>query len=608
MRMVRAKSLAIALSLLLSGTYGAPSYGLAASKHTASDTDSTKQEAKTKPATNNAVSDTKLKKPGREQANAETDVMLNALTDEMKRSMSSLKYEQHALPYFVSYWVKEIDETTITSNLGSQADVDYSRNRCLLPTVRIGNYDLDSMTNGTNDQRAVTQIPVDDDYTAIRKAIWLATDKTYKFSIRTFEWKKAYLKSVHIPDRLPDMVKVDHPSVSIEPKRQLTLDESRWRGEIQKLSGLFKKYPTIQASKITLSARMVTNWFVNSEGTRLRYSSPIYTIRFMASGQASDGMRMVDYDAIAARKESDLPSYEELEAKVESFAERTAGMIAAPQSKEYAGPVLLKGQAAAEFFSQLLAPALGLAEEYVGNENWHNPLKNVVGRRVLPEHMSITDDPARKDFNGKSLIGGYDFDDEGVPAEKVDLIVNGKLKDFCQSRLPTHHSKRSNGHSMGGHGVFTILEVSTDTPASQSELEEKIAALAREAGLDYILVIEKIHDDYQMGECPSLENTTRRFYTPSYASRPSDPTVAYRLYLDGRKEYVRGLEFNSVNLRTFRDIQAVGSDTAPYVVEPNDYTARHLIVPSILVGELDFRIKKPEHSTLPDVPSPLLQK
>jgi len=319
-------------------------------------------------------------------------------------------------------------------------------------------------------------------------------------------------------------------------------------------------------------------------------------------------MRIVDYDVVAAKNEDALPSYSELEDKIKSFAERTANVIAAPKSKEYAGPVLLKGQAAAEFFSQILAPTLGLAEEYIGNENWHNPLKNVVGRRVLPEHMSISDDPAKKEYKGTSLIGGYEFDDEGVPAEKVDLIVDGKLKDFCQSRLPTHHSKRSNGHSMGGHGVFSILEVSTNKPASESDFKEKCAALAKEAGLDYVLVIEKINDDYQMDECPSLDNTSRKYDTPSYTSRPSDPTVAYRQYLDGRKEYVRGLEFNSVNLRSFRDIQAVGSDPAPYVVEPNDYTARHLIIPSVLVGELDFRIKKPEHATLPDVPSPLLEK
>jgi Predicted Zn-dependent proteases and their inactivated homologs len=566
-------SVAIALSLLLGSAYGAPSQG---------------------------------REP--ESQRQDTDVMLNALTDEMKRSISSLKYEQHQLPYFVSYWAKELDETTITSNLGSEADVDYTRNRCLLPTVRIGDYDLDSTMNGTSDQRAVTQIPLDDDYTAIRKAVWMATDKTYKFSIRTFEWKKAYLRSVHIPDRLPDMVKVDHPSVSVAPKLELKLDESRWRGEVQKLSALFKQYPTIQSSKVTVDARMVTNWFVNSEGTRLRYSTPVYAVRYFASGQASDGMRISDYDVVASRSESDLPTYSEFEAKIKSFAERTTKMIAAPLSKEYAGPVLLKGQAAAEFFSQVLGPTMGLAEEYIGNENWHNPLKNVVGRRVLPEYMSISDDPTKKEFDGKSLIGGYEFDDEGVPAEKVELIVDGKLKDFCQSRLPTHHSKRSNGHSMGGHGVFSILEVTTNKPASESEFKDKIASLAKEAGLDYVLVIEKLNDDYQMGECPSLENTTRRFDTPSYTARPSDPTVVYRQYLDGRKEYVRGLEFNSVNLRSFRDIQAVGSDSAPYVVEPNDYTARHLITPSFLMGELDFRIKKPEHATLPDVASPLVEK
>ncbi|MBK9145986.1 MAG: hypothetical protein IPM23_26240 [Candidatus Melainabacteria bacterium] len=73
---------------------------------------------------------------------------------------------------------------------------------------------------------------------------------------------------------------------------------------------------------------------------------------------------------------------------------------------------------------------------------------------------------------------------------------------------------------------------------------------------------------------------------------------------DGRKELLRGLEFNYVSLRTFRDIQAVGDDAAPFIIEP-DGRARHLITPSYLIGELDLRPVKPEHSTLPVVPSPV---
>ena len=69
---------------------------------------------------------------------------------------------------------------------------------------------------------------------------------------------------------------------------------------------------------------------------------------------------------------------------------------------------------------------------------------------------------------------------------------------------------------------------------------------------------------------------------------------------------MRGLEFRFVSLRAFKDIQAVMDDAAAYLVEPNDYVPRHLITPSYLVGELELSPVKPEYSTPPTLPSPLL--
>ena len=39
--------------------------------------------------------------------------------------------------------------------------------------------------------------------------------------------------------------------------------------------------------------------------------------------------------------------------------------------------------------------------------------------RVLPAFLSVEDDPTLKTFAGKTLIGSYDADDEGVRAVKV---------------------------------------------------------------------------------------------------------------------------------------------------------------------------------------------
>ncbi len=207
-------------------------------------------------------------------------------------------------------------------------------------------------------------------------------------------------------------------------------------------------------------------------------------------------------------------------------------------------------------------------------------------------------------------MGAYKIDDEGVPAQRIDLVQNGLLKAFCQSRIPTRHFNRSNGHSLGGHGVYSILSVSASETASPEQIFAKAKEMGSDAGLDYVLVISRMQNDYEMREYPSSDHLDERPYSkPSHSTRPTDPLSVYKLYLnDGHRELVRGLEFAYVSLRTFRDVQAVGNDPRPYIVEPSDYWTRSLITPSYLIGELELRQVAPEHSTPPILTSPLQEQ
>lgn len=536
---------------------------------------------------------------------AEKDVLFDALIDEMKRTKDELKFESHPNPYFVSYHVKQVDEIELSSVLGSRADLFRKSSRVVYPDIRIGDYNLDSSNPLTKVAKTYEELPLGNDYKALRRSLWKSSDHDYKFAIRTLEWKKAYLSNNNVPDRLPDLAKQE-PVVALNEIKELTLDEAKWRKNIQALSNLFKDYPQLQKSKVMLVARVVSTWYVNSEGSKVRDSIPKLALRMYAQTQARDGMKISNYDVVAVRNEAQMPSLDELKSKVNKFATQLSALSKAKKAKDYCGPVLFRGQAAASFFSQVMAPNLGFAEDYVGSEKFRNPLKNTVGRKLFPPYMSVSDNPRAVSFKGIPLVGGYNFDDQGVPAEKVTLIENGRLKAFCRSRIPTRAANGSNGHSFGGHGITNIVEIASSKTVSPKEMNGKIKAAAKDAGLDHILVVEKLDDNYLFREIPSKKYKKIYYDTPSYSVRPSAPIVAYFLFVeDGRKEFLRGLEFNFVSLRAFRDIQAVGADAAPYMVEPSDYWARHIVAPSYLIGELDLRPVKPEHETPPIVPNPL---
>ena len=66
--------------------------------------------------------------------------------------------------------------------------------------------------------------------------------------------------------------------------------------------------------------------------------------------------------------------------------------------------------------------------------------------KVVPEWLSLIDDPTQQKFEGAALAGQYRVDDEGVPVERLVLVDKGVLKGFLLSREPVRKFNGSNGH------------------------------------------------------------------------------------------------------------------------------------------------------------------
>ena len=66
--------------------------------------------------------------------------------------------------------------------------------------------------------------------------------------------------------------------------------------------------------------------------------------------------------------------------------------------------------------------------------------------------MNVKDDPLLKTFDGHTLMGSYDVDDEGVPAESIDVVLSGKLLNYEIGREPIKDFPDSNGHGRAGLG------------------------------------------------------------------------------------------------------------------------------------------------------------
>ena len=559
------------------------------------------------------------------------DIVMQAMQDEMARSMQRLKLNGREGPYFASYTITQYNNFTSSASCGALTDSEHKCWRDLKVDVREGNYKLDSsnftappVAGQSGVSASVSSvITIDNDYDAIRHTLWLRTDAAYKAAIKNLEAKKTYLAQNNVLERPDDMSK-EKINIVINKPLPFDADNDRWQTTIKSLSAIFSQYPAIQHSLVGFSASGCNDWFVNSEGTHCREYQNQFLLTVMASLQADDGMQLADSRVFAGYTENELPTKETLEQTTKEMIANLISLKSAPLADEYRGPILLEGQASGEFFNQVLRPNLGHAQENLGSgiessqPARRNPLKDLYGRRILPEFISISDDPAAKDFKNQSLFGGYKIDDDGMPAQKVLLVDKGILKTFCTSRAPTLYTNHSNGHSVNGVGEANILFIDSTNQLSPAQLKAKLIELGKNEGLKSVMIARRLspYDAALFDPASLLAEVKSNVATGSIGginARP--PLLLYSVNVDdGKEQLVRGAQFSSLSLRVLRDIVCTGSDTKPYLGLQGLYAGSSglsyidLMSPSILISEIELRKPERETDKLPYLPNPYSEK
>jgi len=537
--------------------------------------------------------------------------------DEMTRSATGLHSGgDNSKPFFLGYTIKQTDEIEIVGTLGSITSDTAFNGRLITPDVRVGNYDLNNTNYAGSSATAAAvrdHMTVDDDYNNVRHAAWIATDKAYGLVVKDLESKKAWLKSNYMKDRLPDMTK-EKPVISIEQTGhgQLNFDKKKWTEIVKKLSGVYRSYPQIEMSKVSILVRRDTRWLENTEGSCIRDNHDECFFVTEAWTEAADGMDVRDFNIIATENVDQLPGCAELEKSIRDLAERCTKISDAQLSEYYIGPILFEDQSAGEFFSQLLACNLGFAHERTGNFSgtYINPFKNAIGRRILPKYISVVDDPLTTEFQGKPLIGGWKCDDDGVPAQKVTLVDHGVLKSFCSSRLPVKGQQNSNGHSVLGLGTNSVLWIVAHKTETPQELRKHLIELGRESGLDYVLVVKHLNSAHSTVEYPSpwAPQSMSDIDMPSHSVMLTDPSWIVRVYVnDGHEELERGAKCKYLTMRVLKDIDGVGDDARAYVVQRDGRKPIHIVAPSVLIREFELEKDDAKNETPPILPSPLSQ-
>ena len=72
------------------------------------------------------------------------DVLFDAMSDELARSVAQLKIDKHDKPYYIGYRIDDTDTLDIRASFGAFTEDQESRARMLSVDVHVGDYKLDS--------------------------------------------------------------------------------------------------------------------------------------------------------------------------------------------------------------------------------------------------------------------------------------------------------------------------------------------------------------------------------------------------------------------------------------------------------------------------------
>jgi TldD protein len=488
------------------------------------------------------------------QAQPKDPVVLAAMAREVSRAMLELK-KADPPPYFISYAVHDRAVAFVSGSDGALLNSVMLRRRMVGVTVRVGSPKLD---NTHNENRAsamsTAALPLEDNPDAIARVLWDATDHGYKQSSETFLRVQAQ-QSVRAADddKAPDFT-LEKPQVHVERLHPGLADQRQlWEKKVRAWSAIFRQHPAVYNANVTLMVDHDDRYFASSEGSKV--ATPAEKLRILVTGEtrADDGMELSQAQDIEVPSSHQLPDDATVMAAAEKVAHDLEKLRQAPPVDPYAGPALLSGRAAAVFFHEVLGHRIEGQRQRGDDEG--QTFANKVNQRVLPEFLSVTDDPTLAVMGGTPLNGFYQFDDEGEPANAVNLIQDGVLKTFLLSRMPVQNFIHSNGHGRAEAGYMPTgrqgnLLVSSSRKTGEADLRRMLIEEARKRGQPYGLYFEDISGGFTL---------TRRDDLQAYQVQP---TMVYRVYADGRAdELVRGVNIVGTPLAALAQIVAAGDRT-----------------------------------------------
>ncbi|MBI3871468.1 MAG: TldD/PmbA family protein [candidate division Zixibacteria bacterium] len=538
------------------------------------------------------------------------DPIIQAMHSELSRSSARLHLDNFEAPYFISYRLTDLKTVALHATYGALTSSGGERYRALAVDVRVGSYKVDNTTddesvfyNPRNDdsyQYERRYAAIENDTAALRQDLWLLTDYRYKQALEQFVAKRGgQIQKVEKPDNPDDFSPAPAVNV-IEPIDTLAIDRKRWENIVRAISARFRKDSLIYDSDVDYVAVAQTRYLLTSEKTQLRTSMHNYSLSISAEARADDGMPLTLETVYKSHHLATMPDSSSLAHAADSLIDLLLALRLAPVMEPYTGPAIIRHGASGVFFHEALGHRL--EGHRTRREAEGHTFKDKINTRIIPDFLTVVDDPTLTTAAGTELYGQYNYDEEGVKSSRTLLVDKGILRSFLMCRTPIKGINVSNGHGRADIWSDPVsrmgsLFVSADQPVSYNDLKAKLLDACRKGGKEYGLVFEDI---------ASGETNTSSYGVQTLRVRPR---VVKKVYVsDGHEELVRGVELIGTPLAVLESIQAASDDPGVFngvCGAESGWVPVSAIAPSVLIGEIEVQKSDRNLKRGPILPPPL---
>ena len=529
--------------------------------------------------------------------------VLGAMQGELDRSFASLS-KADPPAYFVGYTVSDRTYAQVSGSNGALLSSSEDRGRWLEVQTRVGSYQLDDTHKISERQPSWTSpgttVSLDDDLPVLRREIWRETDRQYRaasqalIKIKTSQQVQVQTTEGNAPD-----FSAEAPHVSVGPRVEIQVDRKPWEDRVRRYTAEFSRSPYTLNSIVTFTALGMNQYQTDTEGAKIAFGQVHYRLELFVQSKAPDGMDIDRYTNFDWLDPKEAPDDKTVSEAVQKLIHETEALDQAPLADPYAGPTLLTGRAAAVFFHEVFGHRVeGFRQKDISEGQ---TFTSKIGEQIMPDFISIKDDPTEKTLNGQMLLGYYPFDDEGVAATNVLLVDKGVLKSFLMSRSPLMDIPHSNGHGRRQLGYAPVarqgnLIISSSNGVPFPELRQKLIDMVKQDHLPYGLLIDDIEGGFTFtgrGQPQAFQVT---------------PLVVYRVFADGRPDQlVRGVNIVGTPLVSLSKIVATSDKQEVF----NGYCGAEsgsvpvsAAAPAMLISEMEFAKKETSTDRPPILPPP----